>query len=55
MKENCCAIKGEDKYVVCPTCQNKITDLTALRCPRCFTSLIKLGCDGNCRKCGKKN
>jgi hypothetical protein len=23
-----------------------------LRCPRCNASLIKMGCDGNCKKCG---
>ncbi len=52
-KDNSCCGITEAEELVCPTCGNKITELTSLRCPRCFSSLIKFGgCGGNCGKCG---
>lgn len=52
-KDNSCCGMMDLDVLVCPTCGNKITELTSLRCPRCFSSLIKPGgCSGNCAKCG---
>lgn len=56
MGTKCCDqdnLGSDDK--VCATCGNKITDLSLLRCPRCFSSLIPLGCNGACRGCSQKN
>lgn len=50
-KPGCCP-EIQDGVIVCPTCHHRIEKLTNWRCPRCNASLIKMGCDGNCKKCG---
>lgn len=55
MFNDCPKKKAGPVFILCPTCHNKMQDLTLLRCPRCFAQLYKTGCDGNCNKCeGKK-
>lgn len=51
MQDKCCP---SEKELICPTCKNKIPDLSSFRCPRCYTLLIKTGCGGNCKRCGSK-
>jgi uncharacterized paraquat-inducible protein A len=48
----CCPEKPRDGVTVCPLCHHRIEKLTSLRCPRCNSPLFKMGCDGNCKKCG---
>lgn len=50
--QGCCPEAQQDGAIICPTCRHRIEKLTNLRCPRCNASLIKMGCDGNCKKCG---
>ncbi|PKM46802.1 MAG: hypothetical protein CVV03_04855 [Firmicutes bacterium HGW-Firmicutes-8] len=47
-----CTVEFPDRgVIICPTCQNRITNLTALRCPRCFSALVIFGCRGGCSTC----
>ncbi len=48
--------KNKNIYEVieCPVCGNKISTPKSLRCPRCFASIIKPGCGGNCSRCAEK-
>jgi hypothetical protein len=51
MQDKCCSTENE---LICPTCKNKIPDPLVIRCPRCFTLLMKTGCSGSCINCGSK-
>ncbi|MBU7005126.1 hypothetical protein [Phosphitispora fastidiosa] len=46
--------KKADDAIECPTCGNKISAPKSLKCPRCFSSIVKLGCGGNCSGCADK-
>jgi len=52
MQDNCRMAENE---LVCPTCKNKIANPCIVRCPRCYTLLLKTGCNGNCKGCGGKS